>query len=83
MSIGFEGLDIGVFVVAIYFKLFILCLHIQYFCDVCILILFEYLDFLLRSEIDIDSKVSGGGGGGPRIILSGTGLGRIRSSVVR
>ena len=29
----------------------------------CILIILEYPDFLLRSDIDIESKISGGGGG--------------------
>ena len=62
-SIGFEGLNIGVLVVAIYVKLFILRLYIRYFCGVCILILLDCPDFLLRSEIDIESKGSGGGGG--------------------
>ena len=62
-SIGFEGLDNGVLLVAVSVKLFIICLHIQYFWDVCILILLEYQYFLLRPEIDIESKGSGGGGG--------------------
>ena len=63
LSIGFECLDIGVLVIVIYVKFFILRLHIRYFCDVCILILLDYSDFLLRSEIDIESKGSGGGEG--------------------
>ena len=56
LSIGFKGLDNGILVVAVSIKLFILRLHILYFCDVCILVLLEYPYFLLRSSIDIESK---------------------------
>ena len=40
--VGFEGFGNGVLVVVVSNKLFIICLHIRYFCDVCILILLGY-----------------------------------------
>ena len=63
LIIGFEVLDNGVLVVAIFVKLFILRLHIQYFV-VCVSWFFcSTRIFLLRSNINIESKGYGGGGG--------------------
>ena len=81
-SIVFDGLDNVFLVGAVSVKLFILRLHIRYFCDMCILILLEYpyfsskiRDWHWEKRICKRERVS-------RRVPSAFGSGRTKSSVV-